>query len=693
KGITGGGTKGTPASANKAVGNAITDAEKQQKLVNKAHTKGIVENRKRDRDKRAAERKSYNDQMSAAEATRRKTKEAQDKYYAENKKAFDKGRLQAEDASKKEKATVQKNRDDRAKAIRKDRYEFRKQRELAYNKNEKMNRKADNKRISTRAAKRDNVFVKGQGFKQAESFAHKKGVNPAAIQEARNKMAELNKQYMSGAISQKKYTAAANGTTKALNKQSRSIKNLNQHFMDLRHSMVGMGILGAGIAGGAGIITTGQGFEAAAAKMLGVTGSLDGASKAMDFARMQSKRLGLDLLQTTDAYARIGIAADGAMTKMQTDDLFVSFSELATSFKLSKVDQQRGLRSLEQMLNKGQLMAEEVKQQFAEAIPGGIKVFSRALGMNTQEFFKAMEAGELMAADVLPLVAKEMAKTARKGGMLDEALKSNRVAMGQMTAEWKELADVIFQNGVGDLMTYLFHSFEDMAVILKVLIPMISNGLADAFKLLTAPITLTLAVVADLLELMGADMSKGLGGVINDWGSLLVTVLATLWGLKKIKDIFLWSKKHLWGRGFGKTAKEATAKKLDKAAGLSKKERKANKAARRAERLAKVSNNPTNPRSFSFSSDPIANAQRSLQLKTLMGVVGTAVKPIGYGMAAGYGLAELERLYTSAFPPQAIKDQMFLNINLEKGLIAEEVEKVGDKRDKLQITAINDNVR
>lgn len=47
------------------------------------------------------------------------------------------------------------------------------------------------------------------------------------------------------------------------------------------------------------------------------------------------------------------------------------------------------------MAGKGQVMAEELKGQLAEAVPGMVQVFAKATGKTEQELFDAMKKGAL----------------------------------------------------------------------------------------------------------------------------------------------------------------------------------------------------------------------------------------------------------------------------------------------------------
>jgi tape measure domain-containing protein len=367
-------------------------------------------------------------------------------------------------------------------------------------------------------------------------------LTPAAIQSKKKQLDGLSEAYRKGTISKAHYSQMSNRVVAGMRKEARAAGGLSSKFMDLRRNMLGIGIAGTVLAGASGLMRTGQNFESMGAKMLMATGGAKQAAEAMDLARKQSKRLGLDLLSTADSLARLGIAADQKLTKGEFKELFISFSELGAAAQLPKEQMDRGLRALEQMLNKGQLMAEEVKGQFSEAIPGGIRIFADALGMSEQAFFKAMEAGKLMSKDVLPKVAKQMAITARKGGALSTAMDTNRASMNRMITAFQTFQKKIFDAGFSKVLTELFNTFTDLFTVLGPLATTTMAALTTAFQVFTFPLRIAAALIADFMAFFGMDeqnnVSKMTGIFIGFAGGIYILVKA-IQALAKAKLVLM----------------------------------------------------------------------------------------------------------------------------------------------------------
>lgn len=72
---------------------------------------------------------------------------------------------------------------------------------------------------------------------------------------------------------------------------------------------------------------------------------------------------------------------------------------------------------------------EELKSQLSESLPSAVQIAAKAMGVTTQELFKMMEQGQLMATDFLPKFTVELRKAVREGDALGQGLKTSRVAM------------------------------------------------------------------------------------------------------------------------------------------------------------------------------------------------------------------------------------------------------------------------
>jgi len=244
-------------------------------------------------------------------------------------------------------------------------------------------------------------------------------------------------------------------TTRDTNRLNFSQRSLNDSTRNMARQYLSVFAI---MAGSNAINQTGQDFEGMRAAMLLSSGSAAQATKDLAFVNEEAKRLGLNLKNATDGFTKFQLSAQGKLDRGETRQLFTGFSEFATAAGVDKFRYEKGLQAIQQMMNKGQIMAEELKNQLAEQIPGALKAFELGLGKSTAEIFKMMENGELMAEDVLPKVGIAFATLARQGGALAAQLASTRVAQGQFMTFAQEGADTVFTNGFSEGFSQLLKS-------------------------------------------------------------------------------------------------------------------------------------------------------------------------------------------------------------------------------------------
>jgi len=115
---------------------------------------------------------------------------------------------------------------------------------------------------------------------------------------------------------------------------------------------------------------TGQEFEAMNSAMLAATGTSEMAADEVAFLDKMTSRLGLSLLDTSDAYTKFLFSSKGKLDQNQTRELFTGLSELGTTLGISKERMKLSMNAITQMMNKGKISSEELRLQLAESLPG-----------------------------------------------------------------------------------------------------------------------------------------------------------------------------------------------------------------------------------------------------------------------------------------------------------------------------------
>lgn len=192
-----------------------------------------------------------------------------------------------------------------------------------------------------------------------------------------------------------------------------------------------VGLYGA-ISNVQGVLSAYQKMEAAQNR-LGVVFGGDGSAirGEMQWLQSQAARLGIEFGSLSDQYTKFAVAARAAnFSAADTRAIFLSVAEAGRVNKLSLDDMNGVFLALQQMISKGRIGSEELRQQLGERLPGAVQIMAEALGMTTGELSNMMEAGDVLAdsSNMLKFAA-QLNKTF--GAQLPKALQSTTTLIGQ----------------------------------------------------------------------------------------------------------------------------------------------------------------------------------------------------------------------------------------------------------------------
>ena len=135
------------------------------------------------------------------------------------------------------------------------------------------------------------------------------------------------------------------------------------------HSDLAIGSMIGGFAA-AQSVRSYQGFLAMEQGLTAATGSAEKAGEEFEYLVGLSRELGLFVGDLGKAYSQLSAAARGtSLTNQEVRDTFRGVASQARVLNLSTADTEGVMRSLVQMLNKGQIMAEELKNQMGRLLP------------------------------------------------------------------------------------------------------------------------------------------------------------------------------------------------------------------------------------------------------------------------------------------------------------------------------------
>lgn len=182
-----------------------------------------------------------------------------------------------------------------------------------------------------------------------------------------------------------------------------------------------------------------------------VTGSTDGTKKAFADFEKGADMLGVGVLETAPAFAQF--AAASKVTGLSLEQARTTFEGVSAAMMVmgrSTTDVQGALFALQQILSKNKVMAEEVRLQFGERLPGGLALAAAAMGMTSQQFNKAMEAGTLDAKDFVTKVGSYLRDqfAPQMAGTTDMAARN----LAELENAWLKLQTVVISGGFGEAM-------------------------------------------------------------------------------------------------------------------------------------------------------------------------------------------------------------------------------------------------
>ncbi|EEW1664836.1 phage tail tape measure protein [Escherichia coli] len=179
----------------------------------------------------------------------------------------------------------------------------------------------------------------------------------------------------------------------------------------------------------------------------------DQSTQVKKFIQDLTQITGMDTTETQAQFASFGASATTTMGLEGSEELFKNLTGYARLMGRSDEQIQRALTAVSQMASKGQVMAEELKGQLSEALPGATQAFAKALGLTEKQLFDKMKNGDVKASDALPKFAKELGSQINSRGGWKAIQDSTQTMLGNLKNTWNNSLTDIFrgsENGLQD---------------------------------------------------------------------------------------------------------------------------------------------------------------------------------------------------------------------------------------------------
>ena len=228
-----------------------------------------------------------------------------------------------------------------------------------------------------------------------------------------------------------------------------------------------------------GAISTDFALQRIQSTLTVAAGSAALAGREFRFVTGVSKQLGLNLESTATQFSQIAAAAKGTSLQGKgVRDIFLGVVQAGAALKLSTDDVSGALRAVQQIISKGVVSSEELRQQFGERVPGALQLAAQAMDVTTQKLNLMLSNGEILATDLLPKLAKELqdtfgAQAVLNARSLQGATENLKTSVFGFLRAFDEAAGVsdLFRKAlllIGDTISNITDNFDDLARIIGV---------------------------------------------------------------------------------------------------------------------------------------------------------------------------------------------------------------------------------
>lgn len=263
--------------------------------------------------------------------------------------------------------------------------------------------------------------------------------------------------------------------------------------------IAGLGGLGA-FAGLSHLNQVNQQQQGQRMALLAVTGSAEAGAATKKRLDAMAEDIGFNSLKMAPSFTKMIAAGKGSgFTQGQSEQIFKSMTEYGRVMGLSADEMKGSLRAVEQMMNKGQIMSEELKGQLGERFPAAVSLMAKALGKSTPELLDAMKKGQV-SSKVLLRFAEIISEEARKGGALEASKRSTAAqqarAENSMNSSIQSFSQGGFDEASGAFFKAISDAFKDNQQAFR--------AFGETFNIITRPVLAFVEIGGKLVSLLPA---------------------------------------------------------------------------------------------------------------------------------------------------------------------------------------------
>ena len=313
--------------------------------------------------------------------------------------------------------------------------------------------------------------------------------------------------------------AAGEQAAKGLDAIEGSVSQISRSLRTMQGLIVGAFSVSAIFAAGRGVTQTAIAFQGLQTALKAVTGSADAAQRDLSFVRAEAERLGLNLEASVRQFVALAAAAQGTSLAGQgVRDIFTSINEAGVVLGLSTEQLSGSLTAIQQIISKGTVSTEELRQQLGERLFGAFQIAARSIGLTTQELGKLLEQGLIPAERFLPAFARQLRK--EFGGGVVEASSGARAEIQRFQTAVTELQLAFASSGFLDSLTSAFK-----AITQSLADPAFKDGLRQLGAFIGDKLKFVVEHAKEIAifgaALSGASTGARVGGILGPKGAAI----------------------------------------------------------------------------------------------------------------------------------------------------------------------------
>jgi tape measure domain-containing protein len=236
---------------------------------------------------------------------------------------------------------------------------------------------------------------------------------------------QSTQQFAQFAQQQQATTQSLGASTQALQSLSTATSQSGTHAAQASEGWKSLGQVAAGLGLATGlqsliralvdfgqsVVTVGTQLQTLRASLASIAGGVTEGQRAFSQVTDIANRYGLSLTTLATAYRSLAAATRGtALEGRDTTALFTALAQASRVFGLTTEQTGRALLAFQQIISKGVVSQEELRQQLGEALPGVLQIAARAYGVTTAELNAMITKGVDMTDFVRKFTAQLQAE-------------------------------------------------------------------------------------------------------------------------------------------------------------------------------------------------------------------------------------------------------------------------------------------